>query len=241
MKITKFIINDDLTVTVNGNVDIASRSLTELPVQFKKVYGYFWCQNNRLKTLVGCPEEVAGSFFCGKNPLESLKGAPKKVWKAFSCSSCPNLRTLKGAPKEVGGDFNCTDCPNIKTLRYVGRVQGYILSDLEENASVKERSTERLRKLQKRINPSEEGASMKTKKTVELKLKKVEAKLEALSAPSLDTELKILERRYTELKTRYAAETNPRKKAALRKEIMRVLDAEAKAFRAEDARMNRLD
>ena len=54
MEVENFTINDDLTVDVNGNVNLFGKGLTSLPVQFGKVKGYFSCSNNQLTSL-GCP------------------------------------------------------------------------------------------------------------------------------------------------------------------------------------------
>ena len=73
-----YTINDDLTVDVDGNVDLYNKNLTSIPVQFKNVDGDFYCSYNRLTSLVGCPTTVGGgSFYCFGNqifdPLNILK------------------------------------------------------------------------------------------------------------------------------------------------------------------------
>jgi len=112
--IENYNINDDLTVDVNGNVDLSDKRLTRIPITFGKVNGSFNCVLNNLATLEGSPKEVGGSFNCFENNLTSLKGAPKEVGGGFDCFE-NNLTSLKGAPKEVGGDFNCSD-NNLKSL-----------------------------------------------------------------------------------------------------------------------------
>jgi len=99
-------INDDLTVDVNGNVDLSDKRLTRIPITFGKVTGHFDCSVNNLKSLSGAPKEVGGNFSCLYNNLTSLKGSPKEVGGDFNCFE-NNLTSLKGSPKEVGGDFNC--------------------------------------------------------------------------------------------------------------------------------------
>ena len=47
--ITNYTINNGL-VDVDASVDLASRKLTKLPLQFGKVTGNFFCGNNQLTT-----------------------------------------------------------------------------------------------------------------------------------------------------------------------------------------------
>jgi hypothetical protein len=53
------------------------------------VKGYFYCQDNRLTSLVGAPQKVEGYFSCQDNQLTSLEGAPQKVEGAFDCENNP--------------------------------------------------------------------------------------------------------------------------------------------------------
>lgn len=139
-RIKNYTINQDGSIDVDGDVDLASRVLTELPLKFNKVSGNFFCNNNRLTTLIGCPNIVSGNFYCTYNHLESLVGCPSEVGGKFNCYNnqltsligCPiiirgdflcssnELKSLNGCPSEVGADFNCTSneltslagCPN---------------------------------------------------------------------------------------------------------------------------------
>ena len=107
--IENYTINDDLTIDVDGSVNLFRRDLIELPdyIQFGVVRGNFHCGSNKLTSLRGVPREVGGSFNCGINKLTSLEGAPEKVGNVFNCTY-NNITSLKGAPKEVGGDFYCS-------------------------------------------------------------------------------------------------------------------------------------
>jgi hypothetical protein len=98
--------NPDETWSSKGDVDISGKSLKVIPVQFKEVGGDFWCGNNKLTSLQGCPKEVGGGFGCGHNQLTSLQGCPKEVGGGFGCAY-NKLTSLQGCPKEVGGDFWC--------------------------------------------------------------------------------------------------------------------------------------
>ena len=53
MGVINYVINKDLTVDVKGDVNLSYKNLKELPVQFGKVKGNFFCSNNQLKSLKG--------------------------------------------------------------------------------------------------------------------------------------------------------------------------------------------
>ena len=108
--ITNYTVNQDGTVDVDQNVLLARENLTRLPLKFGKVSGNFWCDNNQLTTLEGCPTEVGGSFGCSNNQLTTLEGCPKTVGGGFYCSG-NKLTTLEGCPKTVGGGFYCYGNP----------------------------------------------------------------------------------------------------------------------------------
>ena len=56
-------INEDLSVDVNGGVvNLASMGLVEIPIRFGVVSGSFYCSNNQLVDLVGCPITIGASF-----------------------------------------------------------------------------------------------------------------------------------------------------------------------------------
>lgn len=71
-------INDDLTVDVDGDVNLQQLELKKLPLKFGKVSGNFNCSRNKLESLDGAPHEVGDGFYCSGNKLESLDGVPKK-------------------------------------------------------------------------------------------------------------------------------------------------------------------
>jgi hypothetical protein len=101
-----YTIQSDGTVDVNGDVNMYNMKLTEIPVKFGKVTGYFDCSRNQLTSLYGAPQSVGRDFFCVDNKLTSLKGAPRSVGGDFYCSR-NQLTSLKGAPQSVRGDFYC--------------------------------------------------------------------------------------------------------------------------------------
>jgi len=106
--IENYTINEDGSIDVDGGVDLSSEGLTKLPLNFRNVSGYFYCHNNKLTTLEGCPESVGRDFYCHKNQLTTLEGGPESVGGYFSCYD-NKLKSLEGGPKRVGGNFNCSD------------------------------------------------------------------------------------------------------------------------------------
>jgi hypothetical protein len=106
--IKNYSINDDLSIDVDGYVDLHDKGLTKLPLKFNKVDGYFNCTFNNLKSLEGAPKEVNGDFYCYKNDLTSLEGSPNKVNGDFHCI-LNILTSLEGASKEVTGNFYCSN------------------------------------------------------------------------------------------------------------------------------------
>jgi hypothetical protein len=104
--IKNYTINPDGTVDVSGDVKLYGKGLKNLPLNFGKVGGDFYCSYSQLTTLEGAPKQVGGRFDCSHNQLTTLEGAPKEVGGNFYCRS-NQLITLEGSPKEVGGNFYC--------------------------------------------------------------------------------------------------------------------------------------
>jgi hypothetical protein len=94
-KIKNYAINDDLTISVNNNVDISFKNLEEFPsyIQFYEIKGTFDCSENKLISLRGCPIIVTGNFYCYNNKLTSLASCPEIVEGKFFCHG--NLRTFE--------------------------------------------------------------------------------------------------------------------------------------------------
>jgi hypothetical protein len=114
-RITNYTINDDGSIDVNGNVDLSYISLTKLPLKFRNVSGYFWCDHNELTSLEGCPSSVGGDFYCHNNRLTSLEGCPSSVGGDFWCHN-NELTSLEGCPSSVGGSFYFHNNPIYKEL-----------------------------------------------------------------------------------------------------------------------------
>ena len=128
-RIENYSINDDLSIDVNGDVNLAYKNLEHLPLKFNYIEGSFDCSNNELKTLEGCPQTVGGDFDCHRNELKTLEGSPQTVGGDFNCHF-NKLETLEGGPQTVGGDFDCYR-NELKDLEHFPEVSGDI--DIEEN------------------------------------------------------------------------------------------------------------
>ena len=100
-RIKGYDINPDGSISVDGDVGLTRRFLKKIPLVFKEVSGYFYCNHNQLTSLEGCPEKVGGSFDCSHNKLSSLEGCPEKMGGDFNCSY-NQLTSLEGCPEKVG-------------------------------------------------------------------------------------------------------------------------------------------
>ena len=109
-------------VNVDGNVSLYDKGLTELPLKFGRVTGYFDCGWNNLNSLVGCPSSVGGDFSCNGalNPFAIIK-----KWVLPSRSS-NKITSLEGCPKYVGGHFFCRE-NNIKEFTGIKYIEGELL------------------------------------------------------------------------------------------------------------------
>ena len=99
--IENYIINTDGSIDVDGYVDLSGKKLIKLPLKFRNVSVGFYCDNNQLTSLEGCPGSVGGDFWCYNNPLTSLEGCPTSVGGGFYCFSDfdrGKLTSLKGSP-----------------------------------------------------------------------------------------------------------------------------------------------
>jgi hypothetical protein len=126
-----YIINDDGSVSVNGNCQL--RKNRSIQIIFKEVTGYFdaedrnlisldgcprtvgrnfSCNENKLTTLVGGPTTVYGDYYCNWNHLTDLIGAPATIQHTFDCSFNHMLTSLDGAPKSVR-NLDLTSCSSI--------------------------------------------------------------------------------------------------------------------------------
>ena len=129
LKNNDFIINYDLSVDVNGDVNMKGNNdwthdMKSLPFKFNRVNGNLNIMLNQLVDLRLCPNEVTGNFNCSYNHLKTLKGGPIRVGGNYEVISKGHLSTsefalstLEGCPKQIGGDFDING-NNIYTFEY---------------------------------------------------------------------------------------------------------------------------
>jgi|ERR1035437_6255690 hypothetical protein len=82
MGVKNYTINDDLTINVEGHVDLSNRDLIRFPnyIKFNHISGDFSCADNQLISLKGCPTSINPGFFnCKCNQLISLESWPSSV------------------------------------------------------------------------------------------------------------------------------------------------------------------
>ena len=104
--IENYTISDDGTIDVDGNVILSNMGLTKIPFKFGRVTGYFYCGENQLISLDGCPREVDGDFDCYENGLKNLIGGPEDVGGDYFCFH-NSLESLEGCAGDIGGDLVC--------------------------------------------------------------------------------------------------------------------------------------
>ena len=104
--IKNYTINSDGSIDVAGDVDLSWYRLTELPLTFNKVSGWFNCNFNNLTTLEGCPKWIGSWFDCDHNKLTSLEFSPDYVGGGFYCSR--NELIDNYCDTEIGGNFYTT-------------------------------------------------------------------------------------------------------------------------------------
>lgn len=66
-------------IEIKGDLDFSNCGLDNIPEFLNNIIitGNFWCDNNNLISLDGCPKEIGGSFSCTNNKLTSLDGKPE--------------------------------------------------------------------------------------------------------------------------------------------------------------------
>src|ERR1035437_2842030 len=82
-------INKDHTINVYGTVYLQDNNLVELPpyIKFNIVTGSFLIGNNKLISLIGCPNIVLEMYGCSNNMLSNLEHCPKIIGKRIFCYS----------------------------------------------------------------------------------------------------------------------------------------------------------
>lgn len=92
-------------VDVNQSVDLRYKNLSELPVQFGSIQGFFDISGNALTSLKGSPYLVTDSFIAMNNQLQDLEFGPQRVHKTYNVSD-NKLTALKCSLVESVEHFN---------------------------------------------------------------------------------------------------------------------------------------
>lgn len=116
LQIENYEINDDLTVSVDGDVEIDGLGLSHIPIQFNIVTGDFICTGNLLKSLKGSPFRLGGNFECSMNDLETLEGSPQEMANGSFYCDTNVLKSLKGVTQDIFGDFDCSGNEDLESL-----------------------------------------------------------------------------------------------------------------------------
>lgn len=96
-----YLIQEDLTVDVEGSINLRSKGLSSFPVKFDRVRGDFFCSENYiLKSLKGSPNIVDGTFDCSRTPITTLEGITPIVG-SIDCTKCKELTSLHNIHKMV--------------------------------------------------------------------------------------------------------------------------------------------
>ena len=102
-EIKNYTINNDMSIDIDGDVFLNYMYIEELPLNFNRVKGSFYCSKCGLISLKGSPEYVGGEFMCEENKLKTLADGPLFVKGDFSC----DLNQLKELNNnlQIGGAF----------------------------------------------------------------------------------------------------------------------------------------
>ena len=128
-RINNYTINDDMTINVEGDVNLYVSGLDIFPVNFNRVNGNFLCHENTLTTLKGAPKYVRSNFECDFNDLTSLEYSPEYVGGDFMCE-INNITSLKG-PKIIQGRFFCGG-NKLKVFDYMPSVKNEVYFNSDE-------------------------------------------------------------------------------------------------------------
>jgi len=126
--ITEYSINADGSIDAKQHIDLDSFPIIEIPINFRNVYGGFYCCDLPLTSLKGAPIYVQGDFHCSNTKISSLVGGPKIVDGNFSCNRS-NVTNLTGIPRKIGKDFSMVGNHSLLST-YSGEI------DLEVNGKI---------------------------------------------------------------------------------------------------------
>jgi hypothetical protein len=116
-KVQAWVVNDDLSINVDGSVIIEQKLLKSLPYKFNRVNGAFSVYRNDLKSMENCPSYV------GRGD--------------FSVEANYKIKDFKGSPRVVNGDYSIIDT-SITSFHDIHKHIDTINGDLLINQRVKD-------------------------------------------------------------------------------------------------------
>lgn len=128
LNIENYHINDDLSVDVNGSVNISEENITKIPVQFNFINGDFDCGYNLLSTLKGVPKNISGNFICCNNNLFDMEYSPEVVGGSCDYSN-NNITSLLNSPKNIGTYLNVYKNNLLSLKNNIEELNNIIISD----------------------------------------------------------------------------------------------------------------
>ncbi len=100
--ITRHFYSDSLNlntiINVTYDLNINSRNIKKLPVQFDVIGGMFYCNNNDLTSLEGCPRVVGRNCDFSDNNIKNLDFLPIQIGGNLQINN-NKIRSLKGISK----------------------------------------------------------------------------------------------------------------------------------------------
>ena len=131
--IKNYTINDDLSIDVDGDVFLdrvglqsLSLRLEYLPLRFNYVSGSFYCYENDLVSLEGCPHTVGGNFDCYNNKLKDLEYFPE----------VNGIISMRGNPVDL------------LVYTFIEKANSFMIEDFNDYEVVRNRDTVMLDRLQ---------------------------------------------------------------------------------------------
>lgn len=132
--IHNYIINEDLSVDVMGDVNFSGKNLEFIPIQFGVIDGNFDCSNTNLQNTQGFPKKVKGSVDISGTSIKSLHGMTEDIGQSFYCSNNKELFSLKYGPAKVNKTYVISYTPINNLEDFSCNIGGnlYSVYDLEE-------------------------------------------------------------------------------------------------------------
>ena len=125
-QIDNYVINEDLTVDVNGNVNFSNKNLIDIPIKFNIVNGIFDCSKNHITNLKNSPNKVY-KFICSNNELSNLENGPVEVLYEYDCS-CNKITSLSNMPTNTIDIVRC-DYNKLVNLRGISPINKKIIAN----------------------------------------------------------------------------------------------------------------